>query len=221
MLGTPFAADLESRHCFAVLPGGRTVVSSGYWDNSIRCYTTDEGRLLQSLRQHKDIVTCIAAGTDSRTIVSGSRDTTLVIWDAVPPSKSSKPKQKGAVSLVVRDRPRHVLYGHSDAVVCLAVCTQLDMVVSASADGSLLFHTLLEGRYGCCCCCCRVISLLLLHLLAKVPLQLPVKLLLQLPIKLLLEVPVKLLLQAVTMQSSASPGCIVNLCILLGNVPNL
>lgn len=147
MLGTPFATEIENRHCFAVLPGGRTVVCCGYWDNSIRCYTTEEGRLLQSLHQHKDIVTCVAAGTDSRTVVSGSRDTTLVIWDAVPPSRGgSKSKQKGPVSLVLRERPRHVLYGHSDAVVCLAVCTELDLVVSASADGSVLFHTLLEGR---------------------------------------------------------------------------
>ncbi|KAL3153517.1 hypothetical protein ABBQ38_011848 [Trebouxia sp. C0009 RCD-2024] len=146
MLGTPFAADLESRNCFAILAGGRTTVCCGYWDNTIRCYNTDEGRLLQSLRQHKDIVTCVAAGTDSQTIVSGSRDTTLVIWDAVPPPKGGRSKQKGGPSLVLRERPRHVLYGHSDAVVCLAVCTELDLVVSASQDGSLLFHTLLEGR---------------------------------------------------------------------------
>ena len=105
-------------------------------------------RVLQSLKQHKDIVTCVAAGADCRTIVSGSRDTTLVIWDAAPPP--GKAKQKGIVPLVLRDRPRHVLYGHSDAVVCLAVCTELDLVVSASSDGSLLFHTLLEGRYSPC-----------------------------------------------------------------------
>ncbi|DBA78126.1 TPA: hypothetical protein ACH3X2_008097 [Trebouxia sp. C0005] len=150
MLGTPFASEIEAHPCFAVLPGGRTVVCCGYWDNTIRCYTTDEGRLLQSLHQHKDIVTCVAAGTDSRTVVSGSRDTTLVIWDAVPPPRVGKSKQKGPVSLVLRDRPRHVLYGHSDAVACLAVCTDLDLVVSASADGSVLFHTLLEGRYVRC-----------------------------------------------------------------------
>ena len=146
MLGTPFAADLESRNCFAILASGRTTVCCGYWDNTIRCYNTDEGRLLQSLRQHKDIVTCVAAGTDSQTIVSGSRDTTLVIWDAVPPPKGGRSKQKGAPGLVLKERPRHVLYGHSDAVVCLAVCTELDLVVSASQDGSLLFHTLFEGR---------------------------------------------------------------------------
>ena len=47
MLGTPFAADLESRHCFAVLPGAATIVSCGYWDNTIRCHTTHDGKLLQ------------------------------------------------------------------------------------------------------------------------------------------------------------------------------
>lgn len=47
MLGTPFAADLESRHCFAVLPGASTIVSCGYWDNTVRCYTTHDGKVLQ------------------------------------------------------------------------------------------------------------------------------------------------------------------------------
>lgn len=44
----------------------------GYWDNSIRCYSSEEGRLLQSVRVHKDIVTCIEVGSDGRTLVSGA-----------------------------------------------------------------------------------------------------------------------------------------------------
>ena len=50
----------------------QVIVSCGYWDNSIRCYNVDDGRLLQSLRQHKDIVTCIAVGSDGCTLVSGA-----------------------------------------------------------------------------------------------------------------------------------------------------
>ena len=45
----------------------------GYWDNSIRCYSSEEGRLLQSVRVHKDIVTCIEVGSDGRTLASGVR----------------------------------------------------------------------------------------------------------------------------------------------------
>ena len=50
----------------------QVIVSCGYWDNSIRCYGVDDGRLLQSLRQHKDIVTCIALGSDGCTLLSGT-----------------------------------------------------------------------------------------------------------------------------------------------------
>lgn len=42
--------------------------------------------------------------------------------------------------------PRHVLAGHGDAVVCLAADAGLDLVVSVSADGVALFHTLRTGR---------------------------------------------------------------------------
>ena len=71
LLGTPFAADLEFGHCYATMPGARLVASCGYWDNSVRCYSVEDGRLLQSLRQHKDIVTCIAIGADGDTLVTG------------------------------------------------------------------------------------------------------------------------------------------------------
>lgn len=49
----------------------QVIASCGYWDNSIRCYSSEEGRLLQSIRQHKDIVTCIEAGSDGRTLATG------------------------------------------------------------------------------------------------------------------------------------------------------
>ena len=71
LLGTPFAADLESGHCYATMLGAKLVATCGYWDNSVRCYSVEDGRLLQSLRQHKDIVTCIAVGADGETLVTG------------------------------------------------------------------------------------------------------------------------------------------------------
>ena len=91
----------------------------------------------------------LQVGTDSCTLVSGSRDTTLVIWDAdVGDPRSVKPRGKGPPFLPLKEQPRHILYGHSDAVVCLALSVELDLVVSASADGTILFHTLSDGRCG-------------------------------------------------------------------------
>ena len=74
--------------------------------------------------------------------LAGSRDTTLIIWDAFPWP------QRGRASgvLPLDPAPRRVLYGHDDAVTCLAVCPELDLVLSGSADGAVLFHTLGEGR---------------------------------------------------------------------------
>ena len=59
----------------------QVIASCGYWDNSIRCYSSEEGRLLQSIRQHKDIVTCIEAGSDGCTLATGA---TLTLPPAYP-----------------------------------------------------------------------------------------------------------------------------------------
>ncbi len=61
--------SLKMRECNAL----QVIACCGYWDNSIRCYSSDEGRLLQSVRVHKDIVTCIEVGSDGRTLASGMK----------------------------------------------------------------------------------------------------------------------------------------------------
>jgi WD40 repeat protein len=71
----------------------QVIASCGYWDNSIRCYSSEEGRLLQSLRQHKDIVTCIALGSDGTTLVSGGAALSLP-W----PLQATLPHSKACVS---------------------------------------------------------------------------------------------------------------------------
>ena len=43
--------------------------------------------------------------------------------------------------------PIHTLTGHDDAVTCLATSPELDIVVSASEDGSVVVHTLFRGTY--------------------------------------------------------------------------
>lgn len=80
--------------------------------------------------------------------LAGSRDTTLIVWEAVLGWRQGRGLMRGPAvpPLPLRPRPRHLLYGHEDAVVCAAVCTELDIIVSASADGVVLMHTLGEGR---------------------------------------------------------------------------
>eukprot|EP00965_Chrysotila_dentata_P228938 6196889-Pleurochrysis_carterae.AAC.1 len=67
-----------------------------------RCTSVADGRPLQCLRAHSDVVTCVALSEDGSTLVSGSRDTTSMVWSV------------GRQALA--DKPRLVLYGHDDEV---------------------------------------------------------------------------------------------------------
>merc|ERR1712000_592061 len=127
-----------SGHLFAVLPENRLVFSCGHWDYSFKAPAIDSGRLLQSVSQHRDVVTCMDVATDFQYtwLVTGSRDCTLVIWDVNP--LADRP---------IMQQPKHVLYGHDDAVNCLAINAELDIVASGSDDGTIIIHKLREGTY--------------------------------------------------------------------------
>ena len=79
-----FAHASHDDNLFINRHGRQMVACCGYWDHSIRCYAAEDGRLLQAVRSHKDIVTCLALGADGGTLVSGSRDTTVIVWDVAP-----------------------------------------------------------------------------------------------------------------------------------------
>lgn len=85
---------------------------------------------------HQDIITCIALSSDSKTLITGSKDSTVVVWDI---------QTKG--TSILRVDPIHVLYGHDDEVTCLAIHAELDVAVSGSKDGSIIIHTLRRGKY--------------------------------------------------------------------------
>ena len=122
---------------FAVSSEGKLLFSCGHWDCSIRVYSTENGRLLQSIIEHSDIVTSLAVATDgSRNwLATGSRDCTVKIWDIMVDKESPL------------GRPSHILYGHDDIVTCVDICPQLDIVVTGSIDGTIIIHELRKGLY--------------------------------------------------------------------------
>ena len=112
--GVPFAGD--QRHAttrFAASSDGRLLYSCGYWDHSLKATQLADGRSVQSLRPHTDVVrcaalrpptresptaqppsrpassphsgpdpnqvSCLALSDDGGTLVTGSRDTTLMV----------------------------------------------------------------------------------------------------------------------------------------------
>lgn len=156
----PFSENVEfSSWCFRTLQvrSSTYLLSCGHWDNSFRIISLNDGSLLQSNRHHKDVVSCLSVSSDGSIVATGSHDTTVMVWEIplltltgkrlaqkdtqVSTDKSAKGEN------ILFDKPRHVLCGHDDAVTCVAVSVELDIVVSGSRDASCIFHTLREGRY--------------------------------------------------------------------------
>ena len=68
--GVPFVEGLQERVAgrFAQSADGRHLFSCGYWDRSIRCSNLTDGRSVQSLRAHADVVSCLALSPDGAAV---------------------------------------------------------------------------------------------------------------------------------------------------------
>ncbi|XP_041104104.1 neurobeachin-like protein 2 isoform X1 [Polyodon spathula] len=117
---------------------GKLLFSGGHWDNSLRVTALGKGKVVGQLSRHIDIVTCLALDLCGIYLISGSRDTTCMVWQV---------QQQGGFSCGLAPKPIQVLYGHNDEVTCVAISTELDMAVSGSKDGTLIVHSVRRGQF--------------------------------------------------------------------------
>ena len=130
--------DHISAKNFSYLPDAKVIFSCGHWDWSVRVTSVESGKLLHSLTGHNDVVNCLGLAKDygNRWLVTGSRDCTLITWD-IHLDRSN--------NLTIT--PIRTLYGHDDAINCLVINPELDMIVSGSDDGTMMVHNLRDGKY--------------------------------------------------------------------------
>jgi len=86
-------------------------------------------------------VTCMALSEKGNFLATGSKDTTVIIWE-VDAYRSET---------YVTEKPKYILYGHDEEVTCVAISEDLDIVVSGSKDGSCMIHTLRKADYITSC----------------------------------------------------------------------
>ncbi|KAK4483931.1 hypothetical protein RD792_011140 [Penstemon davidsonii] len=154
-IGSPLADNIElGAQCFATMQtmSENYLISCGNWENSFQVMSLSDGRMVQSVRHHKDIVSCVAVTADGSTIASGSYDTTVMVWEILRVRAPEKRSRNTHTEIpwkdyVIADTPCHILCGHDDIVTCLHASAELDLVISGSRDGTCVFHTLREGRY--------------------------------------------------------------------------
>jgi WD40 repeat protein len=126
--------------CFASTGDHKHILACGYWDSSFKCFSTDTGRMIQSVFGHRNIVTCIAYSpqfglpgsfssiTGDGIIATGSLDASVLIW-----------RWSSRVQRIVGDEeddmvvnPQSILTGHEHPVICLAVSGSHGLVFSGS-----------------------------------------------------------------------------------------
>lgn len=62
-VGSPLAESFELRsQCFAIMQTAyeNFMITCGNWENSFQVIALNDGRMVQSIRQHKDVVSCVA-----------------------------------------------------------------------------------------------------------------------------------------------------------------
>ncbi|XP_033620440.1 neurobeachin-like protein 1 isoform X2 [Fukomys damarensis] len=135
----PFAPGLElTSKLFVVSHDAKLLFSAGHWDNSIQVMSLTKGKIISHNIRHMDIVTCLAADYCGLHLISGSRDTTCMIWQIT---------QQGGAPVGLASKPFQILYGHTDEVLSVAISTELDMAVSGSRDGTVIIYTIKKGQY--------------------------------------------------------------------------
>ncbi|CAN4092325.1 unnamed protein product [Withania somnifera] len=154
-IGSPLAENIElGAQCFGTLstPSENYLITCGTCENSFQVISLTDGRMVQSVRQHKDVVSCISVTSDGSILATGSYDTTVMIWEIVrirTPEKRVKHTQAEVPrkDCIIAETPFHILCGHDDVITCLYASIELDIVISGSKDGTCVFHTLRDGRY--------------------------------------------------------------------------
>ncbi|XP_076450797.1 neurobeachin-like protein 1 [Babylonia areolata] len=138
-IGGPFAPGLKMEpKLFTVTHDARLLLSGGYWDNSLQVYRLDKAMTINHIIRHIDVITCLSLDHCGRHLITGSRDTTCMVWEIV---------QQGGFSSNIDTHSVITLYGHDEEVTAVHISTELDLAVSASKDGTVILHTVRRGLY--------------------------------------------------------------------------
>ncbi|KAK1313447.1 hypothetical protein QJS10_CPA06g00328 [Acorus calamus] len=165
-----FAASGIRSSAVVAVTCDREIITGGHADNSVKLISVDGAKTIETVAGHNANVTCLALSPCSNYLVTGSRDTTVIVWRvhrtssslpriASDPSTSSATTPTSPLSSHRRpnnspepirrrhiEGPMHVLRGHLSEVLCCCVSSDLGIVASCSHASGVLLHSLRKGR---------------------------------------------------------------------------
>ncbi|KAI0503555.1 hypothetical protein KFK09_014489 [Dendrobium nobile] len=164
-----FAASGIRSSAVVAITHDNEIITGGHADNSIKLISADQAKTIETASGHCAPVTCLALSPDSNYLVTGSRDTTVILWrvhrlflsnlqNASAPSSSSPTTLTTPVTVSNNssapqtrqkrriEGPIHVLRGHRGEVLCCAVNSDIGIIASSSSSSGVLLHSLRKGR---------------------------------------------------------------------------
>ncbi|XP_024012912.1 BEACH domain-containing protein C1 [Eutrema salsugineum] len=153
------SSGITSSSVTAITSDGE-IITGGHVDNSIKLVSSDGAKTLETAFGHCAPVTCLALSPDSNFLVTGSRDTTVLLWrfhkgftsqaSESEQTKSSETLSSASNTLANKRRriegPIQVLHGHLREIVCCCVSSDQGIVVSSSESSDVLLHSIRKGR---------------------------------------------------------------------------
>ena len=135
---------------FATSANGKTIFSCGHWDGTFKATQLATNKVVQSIKYHFGIVSCIAVShraddtfwessngrSSGYVLVTGSRDCTVAVWSL-----------NDSMNRPIMEPPLHILVGHDATVTSLAVDVDLGVLLSGSDDGTAIMYDLSSSEY--------------------------------------------------------------------------
>ncbi|GMI75866.1 Beach-Domain Homolog C2 [Hibiscus trionum] len=141
------------------------IITGGHADNSIKLLSSDGAITLETASGHCAPVTCLSLSPDSNYLVTGSQDSTVLLWrihrasknsssTSDPPTSPHTSTPRSSLAKIIADKswkrriegPVHVLRGHHREILCCRCSTYLGMVVSCGLSSDVLLHSMRTGR---------------------------------------------------------------------------
>jgi len=133
--------------------GHGRILSTGYWDNSLKVHSLDQFREIASGRGgHIGEITCVQLGYQGgHTLVTGGEDGTCRVWVLESPSLaaafSTNPCPDDDLSYDSTLACVHVLWGHQYPISAISYAHDLDLLLSADVSGMMCLHTVRKGNF--------------------------------------------------------------------------
>ncbi|KAK7390089.1 hypothetical protein VNO78_25388 [Psophocarpus tetragonolobus] len=163
-----FAVSGIRSQAIVSITSDKKIITGGHADNSIRLISSDGAKTLETAYAHCAPVTCVGLSPNSDYLVTGSRDTTVLLWrihralashsSVISESSTGTGTLQSARSsssshlLLEKNRrrciegPIQALRGHHSEILSCCVSSDLQMVVSCSHSSDVLLHSMKKGR---------------------------------------------------------------------------